>query len=74
MKWICKTTGVQADSYKSGNEIVRFPTGPWEKSADSYQSMKRICKTTGLQADSYKSGNKIVQFPTGPWEKSADSY
>ena len=65
MKWICKTTALQADSYKAGNEIVRFPTGPWEKSADSYQSMKGICKTTGLQADSYKSGNKKVLFPTG---------
>ena len=65
MKWICKTTALQADSYKAGNEIVRFPTGPWEKSADSYQSMKRICKTTGLQADSYKSGNKKVLFPAG---------
>ena len=74
MKRICKPTGLQADSYKSGNEIVRFPTGLWEKSADSYQSMKRICKTTGLQADSYKCGNKIVQFPTGLWEKTADSY
>ena len=74
MKRICKTTGLQADSYKSGNEMVRFPTGLSEKIADSYQSMKRICKITGLQADSYKSGNKIVQFPTGLWEKSADSY
>ena len=26
----------QADSYKSGKKIVQFPTGPWEKSADSY--------------------------------------
>ena len=74
MKWICKTTALQADSYKADNEIVQFPTGPREKSADSYQSMKRICKTTGLQADSYKSGNKIVQFPTSLWKKSGDSY